>query len=138
MPDLNTVALSGTLTKMPDFAQPWTFCELKVLRGETSVLFIALHVRTDDHLHQLEDLSPGDRIHAIGELAYTKAAGLATGGQICVKVKDLRRLDPAGRLEEPLQPCAEVADQVTPSAPVGSRHKRHRKRRRARPEGQHR
>src|SRR5882724_6198013 len=99
-PDLNTVALSGTLTKMPDFAQPWTFCECKVLRGETGVLFIALHVRTDDHLRLLEDLSPGDRLSVVGELAFAKAEGLAGGGQICVKVKDLRRLDPTGRLGE--------------------------------------
>jgi hypothetical protein len=69
-----------------------------VLRGASGVLFVALHVETATYLRLLEDLSPGDRLYVTGELAFARAAGLPHGGQTCVKVKALRRLDAAGRV----------------------------------------
>jgi hypothetical protein len=91
-PDLNAVCLSGALVRMPDYAQPWTFCELKVVQPGGGVLFVALHVPTTTYLRLLEDLSPGDKLSVTGELAFAKAEGLTRGGQTCVKVKELRRL----------------------------------------------
>jgi hypothetical protein len=105
-PDLNTVCLSGALVRMPDYAAPWTFCELKVVQPGGGVLFLPLHVPTATYLRVLEDLSPGDKLSVSGELAYAKAEGLPRGGQTCVKVKALRRLDTAGRV----LPEASVAD----------------------------
>lgn len=121
-PDLNTVCLTATLVKMPDYALPWTFCELKVVQPDGGVLFLAGHVSTAAALRVLEDLSPGDRLYVAGELAYSKTDHLATGGQHCLKVKELRRLDAAGRLQE-------ASDPAPPPREAGDRKRRHRKRR---------
>jgi hypothetical protein len=96
--DLNAATLTCTLCKPVDFATPWSYCEVKVCQPGHGVLFISLHVACPANLRLLEDLSVGDRLSVVGELAFAKAEGLPGSGQICVKVKELRRLDPAGRL----------------------------------------
>jgi hypothetical protein len=52
-PDLNTVSLTGMLTKPPDFASPWTFVELRVDQPDGDVLFISAHGPCPAYLHLL-------------------------------------------------------------------------------------
>jgi hypothetical protein len=79
--DHNTISLSGELVRMPDYQQPWSFCELRVRQPGGGVLFIALHVPTDQYLRLLEDLSPGDRLYAAGELAFSRSQRLEGRGR---------------------------------------------------------
>src|SRR5687768_10723411 len=65
--DLNAVTLTAELMRMPDFATPWTYLELKIRRPGNGVLFLAAHVPTDRYLRLIEDLSPGHRLSVLRE-----------------------------------------------------------------------
>ena len=135
-PDLNTVSLTGEVRKLPDYAQPWSYLEVRICQPDGGVMFLSLHLPTTRWLRLLEGLSPGDRIYAAGELAYARSDRLeGRGGQHCLKVTDLRRLTSNGRLleaeglpESLMQLTRPPADGTNPGA-VGDRKRRHRKRR---------
>jgi hypothetical protein len=135
--DLNVVHLSGEVRKPVDFATPQSYVELRVCHRDGGVMFLSLHVGTDRWLRLLEDLAPGDRIYAAGELAYARSDRLEGGGQHCLKVRELRRLTRNGRVV-----AAETGqgEDITPSyhtsSATGDR-KRRRRGRRGAPQGRH-
>jgi hypothetical protein len=132
-PDLNAVTLTGEVRKPVDYSTPWSYVELAIRSG-TAVTYISLHVPTPAYLHLLEELSVGDRLYAMGELAYSKSDRLESGGQHCLKIRELRRLTPNGRLLAEAPGASE--SHIAPNnafVPTGERRRR-RRGRRAKPE----
>jgi hypothetical protein len=80
MPDLNATVLTGEVCKLPDYSRPWSYVELRVSQPDGGVMFLSLHVPTARWLQTLEDLSPGDRLYAAGELAYARSDRLEGRG----------------------------------------------------------
>jgi hypothetical protein len=101
--DLNTWSGTGEVMKPIDYAVPWSYLELGIRHGD-GITYLAPHVACPAYLHVLEDLSPGDRVLAVGELAYARGTHHPNGGQYCLKVRELYRLDPRGRLLDPEVP----------------------------------
>jgi hypothetical protein len=117
--DLNSIAITATVRKMPEYRQDWSFLEVVIHDGH-STTYVSLHI-PDRLRRQLYHLSIDDRIYARGSLCYVRSDSPTFRGQHVVKVEHLQPIHRHGK------PISEEALSDGHPAPGRRYQRRHRR-----------